>query len=162
MLEWLQDRLSRQHGIAIWVIKQCDDTTLHLCGKGMAEGTERMSRRRRTLARGTFVGPVRIGEHHEVLHSDLFARLPLRDELRLIDEREAEYAGRRYHVSWVPERCWRFQGPLISQPQRNDGKLRFVSHEDVAAIREKTAASSAQAMPPRTSDGWSLAARDDD
>ncbi|GAB3349624.1 MULTISPECIES: hypothetical protein [Chromohalobacter] len=162
MLEWLQDRLSRQQGIAIWVVKQVDDTTLHLCGKGMAEGTERVSRRRRALGRGTFVGPVRIGEHHEVLHSNLFAWLPLRDELRLIDDREVEYAGRRYHVSWVPERCWRFQGPLISHPQRNDGKLRFVSHEDVAAIREKTTAPSASTTPSRNVDGWSLAARDDD
>ncbi|MDV6319078.1 hypothetical protein [Chromohalobacter sp. HP20-39] len=109
MLKWLQDRLSRRQSIAIWVVKQLDDTTLHLCGRGMAEGTERISHRRSALAHGTFVGPVRIGEHHEVWHSDLFARLPLRDELRLIDEREAEYAGRRYYVSWVPERCWNFQ-----------------------------------------------------
>ncbi|MCI0508779.1 hypothetical protein C8E00_103216 [Chromohalobacter marismortui] len=162
MLKWLQDRLSRRQGIAIWVIKQLDDTTLHLCGSGMAEGTERMSRRRRALAQGTFVGPVRIGEHHEVLHSDLFARLPLHKELCLIDEREAEYAGRRYHVSWVPERCWRFQGRLISQPQRNDGALRFVSHEDVAAIRQKAVAPDATATPPRRSDGWSLTERDAD
>lgn len=161
MLDWLRDRLAPRRGVAIWVIKQLDETTLHLCGAGMAEGTLRPSRRRRALAEGRFVGPICIGDHHDVLHSDLFARLPLRESLRLIDEQQAEYQGRRFRVSWVPERCWRFDGVLTSHPQRSDGQLRFVSHEDVEAIRAKTASREPDTTTDAPSRGWTLADKDD-
>lgn len=162
MLDWLIDRLAPSRGIAIWVIKQLDETTLHLCGAGMAEGPLPRAKRRRTLAEGRFVGPVRIGNHHEVLHSDLFARLPLRERLHLIDDHQADYEGRRFRVSWVPQRCWRFDGDLISHPQHNDGQLRFISHEDMAAIRAKTTSRAPDASSDGALPGWTLADKDTD
>lgn len=129
----------RREAVRCWVIKQIDEreSTLHLCESGRLE--TRLSHREAAdhLARGEYRGGVRIGDTGIVLNSALFAALVPWEALRLDDHYRAEWRGRHWEVSRVPQRCWAWEGRLIAEPTGAGALTAWQSTEDIAHLRER-------------------------
>lgn len=136
-----------------WIIKQIDDDLLHLCGRGKATAKGRAKAVEEALHQGSYEGPVALDNSPLVLNSRLFAALVPITALRVDDEERAHWQGRIWHVSWVPQRCWAYEGPLTTQPTTVGGRHGLISVEDVTPIRAKA---SPQAAPPTHGPLYSL------
>lgn len=122
--------------IKVWVIKQFDDATLHLCGQGATESDQKHKQVLVALEAGRYAGGVRVGDSGIVVNTRrLAAVVPLKALQLLDDGNAAEWHGRRWAVSHVPQRGWAFDGPLVAEPNPSGGNPALVSREDVAHIR---------------------------
>ena len=130
--------LSREP-VRCWVIKQVDTTegTLHLCESGQLDTQLSRKEAERQLARGEYRGGVRIGDTGIVLNSALFEALAPWEELSLDDHYHAQWRGRRWVVSRVPQRCWAWEGLLIAEPNGPGALPAWQSSEDTAHLRER-------------------------
>ncbi|MCL7942056.1 hypothetical protein M8009_17365 [Halomonas sp. ATCH28] len=124
--------------IKAWVIKQIDDDqTLHLCGQGVLESTEKPKHVREALRTGRYQGGVRMGNTGIVLNTRRIAAVVPLDRLRLVDDgRVAEWEGRSWAVSQVPQRCWNYEGRLVTQKNPMSNSPALISTEDVSTIRK--------------------------
>ncbi|QTF92460.1 hypothetical protein [Halomonas sp. BM-2019] len=129
-------RLLRKPPIRAWAIKQIDDATLHLCGQGtLASGQKRKSMLA-ALHAGRFEGGVRMGDTGIVINSRRLAAVVPLEALQLHDDgNSAEWQGRRWAVSHVPQRAWQFDCRLVAEPNPAGGSPALISHEDVSHIR---------------------------
>ncbi|AMD00116.1 hypothetical protein [Halomonas chromatireducens] len=137
MLKWLTGK----QPIPVWVIKQIDDGLLHLCGQAIVEPQKKRSVVLMELHERRFQGAVNMASGGLVLNSRLFAALVPLDALELDVQAQAHWQGRTWLVSQVPQRCWTFEGPLITQRQRQDDRELLVSCEDISDIRRQVKAS---------------------
>ena len=117
------------------MIKQVDERILHLCGKGSLESTQKRSQLLEDLANGRFQGAVRMGDTGIVLNSRLHAALVPLDQIEL-ENGIADWQGRAWVVSHVPQHCWNFDGQLVTQREGTVDQPRLVSREDVSMIRK--------------------------
>jgi hypothetical protein len=123
--------------IKAWVIKQIDADVLHLCGQGVLESNDKPRRVKEALEAGRYHGGVRMGETGIVLNTRLLAALVPLDRLTLEENgRIAEWQGCRWQVSQVPQRCWDFEGHLITQENPMFTAPELISTEDVSSIRQ--------------------------
>lgn len=129
--------LKRRKHPTVWVIKQLDESLMHLCGQATAEGRGSATGKLALLRAGNFSGAVCMKENSAILNAAQFAALAPEADLRLIDDNEADWQGQRWQVAWVPQRCWLHDGPLATQRVDLQGKPHLVSVEDVSGIRAK-------------------------
>ncbi|WP_104203529.1 hypothetical protein [Billgrantia saliphila] len=129
MLKWLTGRQS----IPVWVIKQIDDNLLHLCGQGSVEPRAKRSDVIETLHAARYQGAVSMA-NGLVLNAQLFAALAPLEALQLDDQGHAHWRGRTWYVSQVPQRCWTYDGSLVSQRQAQGSQEVLISVEDVSGI----------------------------
>ena len=132
MFNWIAGRKPP----AAWVIKQCDDHLIHLCGRGEATGPGSARKRRAALAEGRYQGPITLAHSSTPLCAELFAVLIPLDDLEWLDQTSVRWQARLWRVAWVPQRCWAYRGPLTLEASR-DPEGRLVSTEDVSGIRAK-------------------------
>ncbi|MFB9146966.1 hypothetical protein ACFFU2_10605 [Halomonas alkalicola] len=131
MLGWLFGRTP----VRVWAIKQIDDATLHLCGEGRLESGQKRKQMLDALRAGRFHGGVRMGAGIVINTRQLASVVPSED-LTLSDNGDtAQWQGRRWVVSYVPQRSWLFDGPLVAEPNPLGGPPALVSREDVSHIR---------------------------
>lgn len=122
--------------IRAWAIKQIDDATLHLCGEGVLESDQNRKRVLETLESGQFHGGVRMGDAGIVINTDRLAAVVPLQALQLLDDGNiAQWQGRSWAVSYVPQRSWLFDGPLVAEPNPLGDTPALVSREDVSQIR---------------------------
>ena len=136
MLDWLK----RTKLPDVWAIKQIDDDLLHLCGRGRPETRDRPAIALEALRQNRFAGAIHLHDSPLVLNAQLFAALVVVDELALSGQDSATWRGREYRISWVPQRCWTYDGRLTATSSVLNGLVQHVSVEDVSAIRDKAAA----------------------
>ena len=161
MLDWLK----RTKLPEVWAIKQIDDDLLHVCGRGQLESRERAAKALQALQENRFEGAIRMRDSALVLNARLFVALAPVDDLILIDNSQAEWHGQRHRISWVPQRCWIYDGRLTTTLAQLNGAPQRVSVEDVSAIRDKAAAGESdesgslfaaldalETLPPRNND----------
>ena len=124
--------------IKVWAIKQIDDATLHLCGEGTPQSDQKPRKIREALHAGEFHGGVRMGDAGIVINTRrLAAAVPL-EALKLLDNgNAADWQGRRWAVSRVPQHSWLFAGPLVAEPNPTGGPPALISREDVSHIRRQ-------------------------
>lgn len=121
--------------IKAWVIKQIDEDVLHLCGKGVLESNQKPRHVKKALEAGRYHGGVRMGDTGIVLNPQLLAALVPLDRLTLVEDgRKAEWQGRRWHVSQVPQRCWDFDGHLVTHENPMFTAPELISTEDVSGL----------------------------
>ncbi|SDK76871.1 hypothetical protein SAMN05192555_101151 [Franzmannia pantelleriensis] len=135
MLDWLK----RTKLPDVWAIKQIDDDLLHVCGRGELEPRERPAKALQALQENRFEGAIRMHDSALVLNARLFAALAPVDDLILRGQDRAKWCDRQYRLSWVPQRCWVYEGRLTSTLTHVNGVPQHVSVEDVSAIRDKAA-----------------------
>ncbi|MGM0985155.1 MAG: hypothetical protein ACQEXG_17365 [Pseudomonadota bacterium] len=129
--------LFKKTPIQVWAIKQIDDDTLHLIGKGVIDSEKNTHEMRVALLTGRYQGGVRIGDTGIVLHSSLLAAVVLLDELQLDESRNAaRWQGRSWEVSWVPQRSWLYEGRLVAEQNVVGRTPALLSSEDVSTIRQ--------------------------
>ncbi|MBD3894465.1 hypothetical protein IEI94_01170 [Halomonas sp. ML-15] len=133
MLDWFK----RNKLPEAWAVKQIDNDLLHLCGRGQLESHERNALK--ALQENRFDGAIRMHDSALVLNTRLFAALAPVEELTLVGQDQAEWQGKRYCVSWVPQRCWVYEGRLTVTHGQINGIPQRISVEDVSAIRDKAA-----------------------
>jgi hypothetical protein len=138
MLKWLTGR----QPIPVWVIKQVDDSLLHLCGQGVIEPNAKRSAVIELLRSGRYEGAVNMAGGGLVLNARLFAALVPLDALQLDEQGHAHWNGRSWYVAQVPQRCWTYEERLVPQRQVLNGQELLVSVEDVSAIRRQLQESS--------------------
>lgn len=136
MLDWLK----RTKLPDVWAIKQVDDDLLHLCGRGRLKTRERPANAIEALRQNRFEGAIQLHDTPLLLNARLFAALAMVDELALNGQDRATWHGREYRVSWVPQRCWTYEGRLTTTSSVLNEVAQLVSVEDVSAIRDKAAA----------------------
>lgn len=123
--------------IKAWVIKQIDAETLHLCGQGILESTDKPKHVKEALEIEQYEGAVRMGDTGIVLNTRRIAAVVPLHRLRLVDAgRVAEWRGRSWEVSQVPQRCWDYDGHLVTQENPLSTSPALVSSEDVSNIRK--------------------------
>ncbi|WFM70963.1 hypothetical protein [Halomonas sp. CKK8] len=121
-----------------WVIKQIDPETLHLCGQGVLESPEKPKRVREALHFEQYEGAVRMGETGIVLNTRRIAAVVPLHRLRLVEGgREAEWQGRSWAVSQVPQRCWDYDGRLVTEKNPMSEAPALISTEDVSRIGQQ-------------------------
>lgn len=129
-------RLFKKAPIRVWAIKQVDTATLHLCGPGTLETNLKHRMALEALRCGQYHDAVRIGNSGTVLNARLLAAVVPLGDLRLVDDDNcAEWRGRVWSVSHVPQRAWVFDRPLVAEPNPTDGLPALISREDVSHIR---------------------------
>ena len=122
--------------IKVWVIKQIDDATLHLCGQGAPASDQKHKQVLAALEAGRYEGGVRMGDTGIVVNTRRLAAVVPLEALQLLDDgNTAEWQGRRWAVSHAPQRGWAFDGPLVAEPNPAGGNHALVSREDVGHIR---------------------------
>nr|WP_297457453.1 hypothetical protein [uncultured Halomonas sp.] len=129
--------LTRRKHPTIWVIKQLDESLMHLCGQATAQGRGTAATKLARLREGSFSGAVRMSENGAILNAAQFAALVPEADLTLIDDDEADWQGQRWRIAWVPQRCWLHDGRLVTQRTVLHGRNHLVSIEDVSGIRAK-------------------------
>lgn len=129
--------LARKKPPAVWAVKQLDDGLMHLCGQGIIEGKGSATAKLKCIQAGQYSGPVRMRENGAVINSGQFAQLIPAQDLVLMNDREAQWQGRRWQVAWVPQRCWVHVGRLIAQPADFQGESRLISVESTDDILTK-------------------------
>ncbi|MGQ4877064.1 hypothetical protein ACOJCM_00645 [Billgrantia sp. LNSP4103-1] len=138
MLKWLTGK----QPIPVWVIKQIDDSLLHLCGQGSIEPRTKRSTVLEALRAGRYEGAVSMAQGGLVLNARLFAALVPLEALQLDEQGHAHWDGRHWYVAQVPQRCWTYEGRLIPQYQVLGSQEQRVSVEDVSDIRRQLQAAS--------------------
>ncbi|MGR2737195.1 hypothetical protein ACUY1T_01955 [Billgrantia sp. Q4P2] len=133
MLKWLTGK----QPIPVWVIKQIDDSLLHLCGQGSIEPRAKRSSVIEDLNAGRYEGPIHMANGGMVLNARLFATLVPLEALQLDTQGHAHWQGRSWYVAQVPQRCWTFEGRLTAQRQVLGNQELLVSIEDVSDIRRQ-------------------------
>ncbi|TLF49575.1 hypothetical protein FEI13_11550 [Halomonas urmiana] len=130
--------LFKKTPIKAWVIKQVDDDgILHLCGQGVLESSDKPRRVQKALEAGRYQGGVRMGDTGIVLNSRRLAAVVPLHRLRLVEDgRAAEWQGRSWTVSQVPQRCWGYDGRLVTQKNPMLDSPALISTEDVSRIRQ--------------------------
>jgi len=133
----------RREPIRCWVIKQIDEkeNTLHLCESGQLVTKLSHKEAERQLTQREYRGGVRIGDTGIVLNSVLFEALVPWAELRLDEQYHAEWQGRHWAVSRVPQRCWAWEGRLIAERQPAGTLPAWQSSEDTTHLRDRADAS---------------------
>ncbi|MCE8015303.1 hypothetical protein HOP62_04340 [Halomonas sp. MCCC 1A17488] len=139
MLKWLTGK----QPIPVWVIKQIDDSLLHLCGQGSVEPRAKRSSVVECLHAGRYEGAVTMACGGLVLNARLFAALVPLESLQLDEQGHAHWNGRSWYVAQVPQRCWTFEGRLVSQRQVLGNQEQLISVEDVSDIRRQLQGASA-------------------
>jgi len=130
-------KLFGKQPIRAWAIKQIDDATLHLCGEGRLESDQKSKVMLKALQAGQFNGGVRMGDTGTVINTRrLAAVVPLEALQLLADGNTAEWNGRHWAVSHVPQRAWLFDGRLVAEPNLLSSTPALVSREDVSHIRQ--------------------------
>lgn len=129
--------LKRRKHPTVWVIKQLDESLMHLCGRATAQGRGSATGKLDQLRAGSFSGAVRMTENSAILNAAQFAALVPEADLHLINDNEADWQGQRWQIAWVPQRCWLHDGHLVAQRTELHGKSHLVSIEDVSGIRAK-------------------------
>ncbi|HET8790859.1 MAG TPA: hypothetical protein VFM75_06580 [Modicisalibacter sp.] len=129
--------LKRRKHPTVWVIKQLDESLIHLCGQALVQGRGSVDDTLEQLRAGSFSGAVRMTENSAILNAAQFAALVPETDLHLIDDNEADWQGQRWQVAWVPQRCWLHDGRLVAQRAELHGKTHLVSIEDVSGIRAR-------------------------
>lgn len=131
-------KLFKKTPIKAWVIKQIDDATLDLCGQGVLESTEKPKCVREALRTERYQGGVRMGDTGIVLNTRLIATVVPLHRLRLVEDgREAEWQGRNWAVSQVPQRCWHVEGRLVTQKNPILTSSALISTEDISTISKQ-------------------------
>ncbi len=131
-------KLFKKTPFKAWVIKQVDEATLHLCGQGVLESTEKPKRVREALHFEQYQGGVRMGDTGIILNTRRIAAVVPLHRLRLVDDgRAAEWQGRSWAVSQVPQRCWDYAGHLVTQENPISTSPALISTEDVSNISEQ-------------------------
>ncbi|MBW6391126.1 MAG: hypothetical protein LPK08_10535 [Halomonas sp.] len=133
MLKWLTGK----QPIPVWVIKQIDDSLLHLCGQGSIEPQAKRSSVIDALHAGRYEGAVSMANGGLVLNARLFAALVPLEALQLDDQGHAHWNGRHWYVAQTPQRCWTFEGRLVTQRQVLGNQEQLISVEDVSDIRRQ-------------------------
>lgn len=133
MLKWLTGK----QPIPVWVIKQIDDSLLHLCGQGSIEPRAKRTSVIEDLHAGRYEGAIHMANGGMVLNARLFAALVPLEALQLDTQGLAHWQGRSWYVAQVPQRCWTFEGRLIAQRQALGDQEQLVSVEDVSDIRRQ-------------------------
>src|SRR5690554_7991873 len=130
-------KLFGKQPIRAWAIKQIDDATLHLCGEGRLESDQKSKVMLKALQAGQFHGGVRMGDTGIVINTRRLAAVVPLEALQLLDDgNTAEWNGRHWAVSHVPQRAWLFDGRLVAEPNPAGGPPALISQEDVAHIRQ--------------------------
>lgn len=161
MLKWLTGK----QPIPVWVIKQIDDRLLHLCGQGSIEPRTKRSDVLEDLHAGRYQGAVNMTSSGMVLNARLFAALVPLEALQLDEQGHAHWLGRGWYVAQVPQRCWTFEGRLVTQRQVLGNQEQLVSVEDVSDIRRQAQESTDPGrvnFDPRGVNEHSLLARRDE
>jgi hypothetical protein len=131
-------KLFGKQPIRAWAIKQIDDATLHLCGEGRLESDQKSKVMLKALQAGQFHGGVRMGDTGIVINTRRLAAVVPLEALQLLDDgNTAEWNGRHWAVSHVPQRAWLFDGRLVAEPNLLSGTPALVSREDVSHIRHQ-------------------------
>ena len=133
----LADWLTRKKTLPLWVVKQVDETLLHVCGKGNVAVESTVGKTLHRLRKGEFHGPVRMGGNDAVINSAQFAALIPQEDFLLHSDTDATWRGSHWQIAWVPQRCWMHDGRLVSQPIDFQGQPRLISVEDTSEIRAK-------------------------
>ncbi|WP_133482689.1 MULTISPECIES: hypothetical protein [Halomonas] len=129
--------LFKKAPIKAWIIKQIDNDVLHLCGQGGLESTNTPRHVKKSLQAGNYQGGVRVGNTGIVLNTRLLAAVVPLDQLTLAEDgRVAKWQGRRWSVSQVPQRCWEYEGQLVTRANPMSDTPSLISTEDVSAISE--------------------------
>ncbi|MGM0988776.1 MAG: hypothetical protein ACQEXI_17605 [Pseudomonadota bacterium] len=130
--------LFKKTPIKAWVIKQVDDDgTLHLCGQGVLESTDKPKRVKEALEAGHYQGGVRMGNTGIVLNTRRLAAVVPLEHLRLVEDGQvAEWQGRRWAIAQVPQRCWNYDGHLVTERNTMSISPALISTEDVSTIRQ--------------------------
>ncbi|APX92987.1 hypothetical protein BWR19_08635 [Halomonas sp. 1513] len=136
MLDWFK----RTKLPEVWAIKQIDGDLVHVCGRGQLESRERPAKALQALQENRFEGAIRMHDSALVLNAGLFVALAPVEAFGLIGQDQAEWQERLYRISWVPQRCWVYEGRLIATFTELNGVPQRVSVEDTSAIRDKAAA----------------------
>ncbi|WP_138181670.1 hypothetical protein [Halomonas urmiana] len=127
--------LFKKAPLKAWVIKQIDPETLHLCGQGILESTEKPKQVRQALHFEQYQGGVRMGDTGIVLNTRRLAAVVPLHRLRLVEGgREAEWQGRSWTISQVPQRCWDYDGRLVTQKNPISDSPALISTEDVSCL----------------------------
>ncbi|MDZ7854230.1 MAG: hypothetical protein U5L98_16740 [Halomonas sp.] len=130
-------KLFKKSPIKVWVIKQIDEEVLHLCGQGVLATNEKPRRVKEALEVGQYHGGVRMGDAGIVLNTRLLAAVVPLAHLKLLENgRIAEWQGRSWAVSQVPQRCWAYEGRLVTQENPMPTAPALISTEDVSGIGE--------------------------
>lgn len=130
-------KLFGRQPIHAWAIKQIDEATLHLCGQGTLESDQKRKAMLEALHADRFDGGIRMEGTGIVLHSRRLAAVVPLEALQLLQNGDAaEWNGRRWAVSHVPQRAWLFDGGLVAEPNPAGGPPALISQEDVAHIRQ--------------------------
>lgn len=99
--------LFKKSPLKAWVIKQTDHESLHLCSQGILESPEKPKQVREALYFERYEGAVRMVEPGIVLNTRRIAAVAPLHHFRLVEGgQEAEWQGRSWAVSQVPQRCW--------------------------------------------------------
>lgn len=107
--------LFKKSPLKAWVIKQIDHEALHLCSQEILESPAKPKLVREALYFERYEGAVRMGERGIVLNTRRIAAVAPLHRFRLVEGgREAEWQGRSWAVSQVPQRCWIYGGHLIT------------------------------------------------
>ncbi|MGR4068423.1 hypothetical protein OCT51_10315 [Halomonas sp. LR3S48] len=133
MLKWLTGK----QPIPVWVIKQIDDGLLHLCGQGSIEPRAKRSSVIEALHAGRYEGAIHMTSGGLVLNARLFAALVPLEALQLDAQGHAHWQGRSWLVAQAPQRCWTYEGRLVTQRQVIGHQEQLVSVEDVSDIRRQ-------------------------
>ncbi|WP_300272936.1 hypothetical protein [Halomonas sp.] len=130
-------RLLGKQPIEVWAIKQVDTDLLHLCGRATLPARPSRKAVLAALAESRYEGPVTMAAGGAVLNARLFAALVPVDDLQLLPDGQARWQGRDWQLAQVPQRCWTYQGRLVTQPDPLGGTGALVSAEDVSGIRRQ-------------------------
>ncbi|WFM72922.1 hypothetical protein [Halomonas sp. CKK8] len=136
-------RLFCRKPLRCWVIKQIDADILHLCDTGSVDSRESPRDLKAMLKAGRYGGGVHMDTTGQLISTQTLARLVPIEELTLTDNHHAEWQGKRWSISRVPQRCWTYNGMLTAEPDpyRLGG---FISNEDVTPIRQVASSESPQ------------------
>ncbi|MDN3554852.1 hypothetical protein [Halomonas maura] len=135
-------RLFGRKPLYCWVIKQVDEGLLHLCGNGVLHTELKHRQAKDQLRSGEYHGGVRIVDTGIVLNSNLFAALVPEEDLHLDRCFRANWQGRSWNISKVPQRCWAWEGRLITQANPISSLPELVSCEDLSALEKNVDVSS--------------------
>jgi len=123
--------------VQCWVIKQVDQGLLHLCTLGRPDSRLKPGPLKEALRQRRFSGGVTMGEGGLVLNARLFEALVPEEDLELTPDGLANWRGRYWMVSQVPQTCWTWEGGLIAERNPLGEQPPMVSREDVSALRQR-------------------------
>ncbi|WP_445000732.1 hypothetical protein [Halomonas mongoliensis] len=127
-------RVFRKKPVQCWVVKQVDQRLLHLCTLGRPDSRLKPEPLKEVLRQKRFSGGVIMGESGLVLNARLFDALVPEEDLELTHDGLANWRGRYWMVSTVPQKCWTWEGNLVAESNLLGSQPPMVSREDVSAL----------------------------